>query len=205
MARRRLYCLENRFKRNPALKEAYVKFMDEYEQLGHMKKAEPLPEAVMLYYIPHHAVERKFRVVFDASAKTSNGKSLNELQYVDPRLQRNLIDIVLNFRTGQYALSADICKMFRQIQVPPQFWDLQRITMEKGAKRANSRILAHRSNLWHGVIAIQCRKDIASMCNGQRNRVSAGSGSGTGRLLRGRFIDVSRIAHIGHNAETPIK
>lgn len=78
MARRRLYCLENRFKRDPALQKAYVQFMEEYERLGHMQRAEPLEAGKLQYYIPHHAVavDRKFRVVFDASAKTTNGKSL---------------------------------------------------------------------------------------------------------------------------------
>lgn len=129
MARRRLYCFGNRFKKNPELKAAYVQFMTEYEQLGHMRKAEPLKPDVLHYYIPHHAVaiDRKFRVVFDASAKTTNGRSLNEMQYAGPRLQKDLIDIMMNFRTGRFAITADICKMFRQIAVQPHFWDLQRI------------------------------------------------------------------------------
>lgn len=136
MARRRLYCLENRFEKNPDLKEAYIKFMNEYEELGHMKRAEPLQPNAMHYYIPHHAVaiDRKFRVVFDASAKTTNGKSLNDKQYVGPRLQKDLIDIVMNFRTGRFAITADICKMFRQVQVQPKYWDLQRILWRKTKK-----------------------------------------------------------------------
>lgn len=63
--------------RNPALKESYVNIMNEYEQLGHMRKTEPLDISALHYYTPPHAVaiDRKFRVVFDASAKTTNGKS----------------------------------------------------------------------------------------------------------------------------------
>lgn len=129
MALRRLYCLENRFKRNPALKEAYIKFMTEYEDLGHMHKAPKLRPGEDHYYIPHHAVaiERKFRVVFDGSAKTSNGRSLNDVQFIGPRLQKDLLDIVMNFRTGRYALTADICKMFRQIGIQSSQWNYQRI------------------------------------------------------------------------------
>lgn len=129
MAMRRFHQLEGRFKRDPELKTQYVKFMKEYEQLGHMRRADPLPPETQHYYIPHHAVaiERKFRVVFDASAKTTNGRSLNEAQYVGPRLQRDLMDIVMSFRVGQFAMSADICKMFRQIEVNQNEWDYQRI------------------------------------------------------------------------------
>lgn len=128
MAKRRLFCLESRLRKNPEMRENYLQFMEEYERLGHMRRADPLEPAVMNYYIPHHAVsiDRKFRVVFDASAKTTNGRSLNEVQYVGPRLQRDLMDIVMNFRTGQYAITSDICKMYRQIEVQQKYWDLQR-------------------------------------------------------------------------------
>lgn len=52
---------------------------------------------------------------------------MNEIQYVGPRLQRDLADILMIFRTGRIAMSADIAKMFRQIQIQPSQWDLQRI------------------------------------------------------------------------------
>lgn len=135
MARHRLYCLENRFKKNPQLRESYIDFMDEYERLGHMRLANTLDPSALHYYIPHHAVavDRKFRVVFDASARTTNGRSLNDMQYVGPRLQLDLMDVVMNFRTGQYAVTADICKMFRQIEVQPEHWNLQRILWRKSS------------------------------------------------------------------------
>lgn len=135
MAMRRFHQLEGRFRRQPELKEQYVQFMREYEQLGHMRRANPLPSGTPHYYIPHHAVaiERKFRVVFDASAKTTNGHSLNEIKYVRLRLQRDLMDVVMNFRVGQFAITADICKMFRQIQVDQAEWDYQRILWRESA------------------------------------------------------------------------
>lgn len=127
MALRRLYQLESRFERNPELKKKYVEFMSEYENLGHMKRADKLEMGKAHYYIPHHAVEEKFRVVFDGSAETTNGISLNDIQWLGPKLQGDLLYIVLDFRTGKIAFSADICKMFRQIGVDPSQWDLQRI------------------------------------------------------------------------------
>lgn len=62
MARHRLYCLESRFKKNPQLRESYINFMEDYERLGHMRRADQLDPATRHYYIPHHAVaiDRKF-------------------------------------------------------------------------------------------------------------------------------------------------
>lgn len=129
MARRRLFGLERRFEQHPDLRKKYIAFMQEYAELGHMRKADPLDQSKMHYYIPHHAVsiDRKFRVVFDASARTTNGSSLNDVQYVGPRLQRDLFDILMSFRIGRIAMSADVAKMFRQIEVQRPYWDLQRI------------------------------------------------------------------------------
>lgn len=130
MALRRLYCLERRFRQNPELRDKYIRFMREYEECGHMRRASPLPMSeTNYYYIPHHAVsiDRKFRVVFDASARTTNGKSLNDVQYVGARQQRDLFDIHMTFRTGKIAMTADIAKMFRQVEVRQEEWNFQRI------------------------------------------------------------------------------
>lgn len=48
--------------------------MEQYEALGHMRLAlGPPKDLLRLYYITHHAVLGKFRVVFHASLATSNG------------------------------------------------------------------------------------------------------------------------------------
>ncbi|GFW13521.1 DUF1758 domain-containing protein [Trichonephila clavipes] len=65
------------------------------------------------YYLPHHAVLRdssttKLRVVFDASAKSTSGYSLNDILMVGPRVQRDVYPILLSFRTFQIAVCADL-------------------------------------------------------------------------------------------------
>ena len=55
-------------------------------------------EKVAKCYLPHQAVIRnpstttKLRVVFDAAAKTSNGRSLNDIMMVGPRLQKDILE-----------------------------------------------------------------------------------------------------------------
>lgn len=72
------------------------------------------------YYIPHHAVDPKFRVVFNASAETTTGQSLNDIQHKESRVQDVLLYILMRFRQYPIAVTADVEKMFRQILVDPE-------------------------------------------------------------------------------------
>lgn len=128
-ALQRFYALENRFNRDPEFKAKYVKFMDDYCSLDHMRPASPLDLEQLHCYLLHHGVafDRKPRVVFSGKDQTTNGSSLNDIQFTGPRLQKDLLDIVINFRIGKCAMSADVCKMFRQIRLQQSQWNLQRI------------------------------------------------------------------------------
>lgn len=92
--------------------------------MGHMEKIHSKHQGK--YYLPHQAVIRensittKVRVVFDASCKTSNGKSLNDILHVGPKLQKDIFDIIAKWRSRKYVISADVEKMFRQIRVAEQ-------------------------------------------------------------------------------------
>lgn len=130
IALRRFHQMERRLMKDPDLKAKYILFMREYENLGHMS----LVERVKLHpekfnYIPHHAVKttdnKKFRVVFDGSCKTTNGKSLNDILLVGQKLQHDLADQVMRFRRNKIAIVADVAKMFRQVCVDPKDWNLQ--------------------------------------------------------------------------------
>ncbi|GBL89694.1 hypothetical protein AVEN_104645-1 [Araneus ventricosus] len=77
------------------------------------------------YFLPYQGVLRpssittKLRVVFDASAKTTTGYSLNDLLCAGGVLQEYLFSILTRFRKHQYAPIADISKMFREIEINP--------------------------------------------------------------------------------------
>ncbi|XP_055634007.1 uncharacterized protein LOC129774317 [Toxorhynchites rutilus septentrionalis] len=131
---RRYLLLEKRLERDPALKDEYRKFIEEYIELGQMKAVLPTePQHYKGCFLPHHPVMKessattKVRVVFDASARTSTGHSLNDGLLVGPVIQDDLLSIILRFRTFPVALVADIEKMYRQILLHPNDTPFQRI------------------------------------------------------------------------------
>lgn len=66
-------------------------------------------------------------MVFDGSAKSDTGVSLNDILHVGPNIQEELFSILTRFRTHKVAFIADIEKMYRQIKVVKDQFDLQRI------------------------------------------------------------------------------
>ncbi|GBM23659.1 hypothetical protein AVEN_117405-1 [Araneus ventricosus] len=80
----------------------------------------------------HQASLLNLRVVFDASAKTTTGYSLNDLLCAGGVLQDDLLSILTRFRKHQYAFTADISKMFRQIEINPSQRKYLKILWKEG-------------------------------------------------------------------------
>ncbi|XP_052871044.1 uncharacterized protein LOC128276627, partial [Anopheles cruzii] len=133
IALRRFRTLERRLESDAIVKSSYHEFMREYERLGHMQKLDNPDINISHCFLPHHAVFKesstttKTRVVFDASCKTSSGYSLNDILLVGPVIQKDLLSLLLKFRTHAIALVGDIEKMYRQIRVQEVDQPLQRI------------------------------------------------------------------------------
>ncbi|KAF0729511.1 Integrase catalytic domain-containing protein, partial [Aphis craccivora] len=135
IAKRRFLSLERRLENNTELKNEYVKFINEYKELGHLEQIfdDQYVNNVNTCYLPHHAVVKesststRVRVVFDASCKSDNGVSLNDLLLKGPVLQDDLLFILTRFRTHNYVLSADIIKMYRQFWITDEHRSFQRI------------------------------------------------------------------------------
>ncbi len=66
-------------------------------------------------------------MVFDASAVTTNGVSLNDTLMTGPRLQDDLFEILLRFRFHRVGLTADVEKIYRQIALAKPGKDYHRI------------------------------------------------------------------------------
>ena len=119
VALNRLASLERKFNGNAALREEYTRVIEEYVKLGHISVTKDFSDDG--YYMPHHAIIKdastttKLRVVFDASAKSRNGVSLNDLLMVGPTIQNKLFFHLIRFRTYKYVITADIEKMYLQV------------------------------------------------------------------------------------------
>lgn len=121
IAMKRLLSLERRFNRDENMRRAYTGVINEYLALGHMSKL--TRENTNSQYLPHHAVFKetsittKIRVVFDGSAKTSSGISLNETLFIGATMQDDIFTLITRFRFYKYVLTGDIEKMYRQFLI----------------------------------------------------------------------------------------
>lgn len=134
-AEQRFQSLERKLysSKNFEFQKLYTDFMHEYHSLGHMQECPTLVCDSPHYFLPHHGVLKdqssttKLRVVFDASAKTSSGLSLNDVLLTGPKLQNNICDILLRFRLHNTVFSCDIRQMYRQIKIHPDDQNFQLI------------------------------------------------------------------------------
>ncbi|GFV45899.1 DUF1758 domain-containing protein [Trichonephila clavipes] len=131
----RLLAMERKFKNNPDFEKQYKEFMNEYKLLCYMSLVNSNSHTSDKYlnFLPHHAVIKssstttKLRVVFDASGKTTNGASLNSLLGVGPKLQRDIFELLLNFRIPRIVFTVDIEQIYRQILVADEDQKYQQI------------------------------------------------------------------------------
>ncbi|CAG9126303.1 unnamed protein product [Plutella xylostella] len=125
--------LERKFCKNKQMESDYKAFIHEYLSLGHMKLSTYDGNMKPTFFLPHHSVTReestttKTRVVFNGSAPTSTGHSLNDLMECGPNLQQDLQTLIIKWRQYQIAFTADIEKMYRQIWVHEEDQNLQKI------------------------------------------------------------------------------
>ena len=101
IAKTRFLQTESRMRKDSKLSSAYLKFMQEYLDLGHMEPApdDTLCEMTKTFYMPHHGIFKrdgsdKIRVVFNASQRSKGGYSLNDCLHTGPKLQKDLYNIL---------------------------------------------------------------------------------------------------------------
>ena len=127
-ARARFDTLLRRLKRDPERCEAYKQAVGDFFKLNVVEEVtwetcEKIQDLSRddCFFLSHREVylptrqTTKCRVVFDGSAKTSSGKSLNDCLLAGPALQQNLVAIELRFRMKRVGLVGDCAKMFLQI------------------------------------------------------------------------------------------
>ena len=112
--------------------DAFNAVVEEYLMLGHAELVPPedlTKSSSQSFYLSMHGVVKesstttKLRAVFDASAKTSSGYSLNDTLLPGPSLYPKLTKIINQFRLNKIAMSGDISKMFREISLDKSEYD----------------------------------------------------------------------------------
>ncbi|XP_024886270.1 uncharacterized protein LOC112463858 [Temnothorax curvispinosus] len=132
-AHRCLQSLQRRLSRDDNYRRLYHQFMTEYRDFNHMKKASPVSSQHTQYYLPHHGVLKpysattKLRVVFNGSSASTSGRSLNDFMHTGAKLHLDVTDVLLWIRQFRHLVATDITKMYRQINVYKDDWNLQRI------------------------------------------------------------------------------
>ena len=149
-AQKRLIQMERRRSNDQLFNNLYCDFIKQYKDLGHMELV-PKPELNLspekIFYLPHHAVLKsashttKLRVVFDGSAKSSSGYSLNDLLVCGPVLQDDIFAHLCRFRCYPIVLLADVEKMYRQVFIAPEDRNYLRILWREAP---NEEILEYR-------------------------------------------------------------
>lgn len=193
IAKRRFLSLERRFEKDLNLKIEYTKFINEYKELGRMEQVsdEECNINGTTCYLPHHAVLKesststRLRVVFDASCKTDNGVSLNDVLLKGPVLQDDLLYILTRFRTHNFVLSADITKMYRQFWIADIHRSFQRILWRSDPNESIK--IFQLKTITYGTVpasflATACLKKISGFYTNNKPRGSNGDST---RLLYG--------------------
>ena len=138
----RLRGLLRRLKQEPAILEEYDRIIQDQLEKGIIEavRADETPPGTV-HYLPHHAVVRrdkattKVRVVYDASARSANGPSLNECLLKGPKFNQLIFDLLVRFRSYKVALTADLEKAFLMVSVEEADRDVLRFLWVKDLKR----------------------------------------------------------------------
>ena len=120
------------------------------------------------------------RIVFDASAKTSTGVSLNDTLLTGPSMYPFLTSILNKFRCNAVAMAADISKMFCEVGIQEVERDFHRYLVEEAGGKKDEQ-----ANFWSQDLSFRsyqsAAKDgrrlqsLSSSCRkGHRRRVLCG-------------------------------
>ena len=125
MAERRLVSLEKTLNKDVAVQEQYRQAMEKNIKQGYVREVPDTQVGLdgdKQWFLPHFPVVKqdrqttKVRIVFDAAA-TWRGSSLNDHMLTGPRLQNNLVHVLLRFCAEPVALAGDISEMFLQVRL----------------------------------------------------------------------------------------
>ena len=128
-----------RLDKDPLEKERVIQFEGKLQSAGYVEYVHNLPSSqqeliynvAMSHYLAWHVVHNEnsattdTRMVFNGSAVTSSGYSLNDILPKGINMLNSLLEIFLRWRTWPVAMHADARKMYNTIKLNPDFWRYQ--------------------------------------------------------------------------------
>lgn len=152
LSRRRLQKLIPKLKANPVLLEEYDSIIRDQEKRCIIERVSANEENPVgkTHYLAHHPVIRqdkdttKVRIVYDASASTSSGTSLNNCVYPGPCLLKTVVEVLARFRLNPIALISDIEKAFLMISINKSDRDALRFLWYTDVKQEQPEMVTYR-------------------------------------------------------------
>ena len=133
-----LMSLERKLNKKPEFRKEYNDALSKMIEANHMKKIVISPEEITKhYFLPHHAVIKessnrtRLRPIFNASARNSEGNSLNDHLMIGFNLLPDIVLTVNRWRCYKFAFVADVSKMYLRIALHPDDWKLQTILWQE--------------------------------------------------------------------------
>ncbi|XP_037868119.1 uncharacterized protein LOC119628748 [Bombyx mori] len=133
LAMSRLNGVQKKMVSYPEFAFQYRSKIEENLDKGYITKIQPGDPVTKtrIWYLPHFAVfnpnkPNKLRIVLDCAAK-SGGKSFNDFLLRGPDFLTSLPAVLLKFRTGKFAVIADIQEMFHRVLIRSEDRHAQRI------------------------------------------------------------------------------
>uniref|UniRef100_A0A8D8T1R1 Integrase catalytic domain-containing protein n=1 Tax=Cacopsylla melanoneura TaxID=428564 RepID=A0A8D8T1R1_9HEMI len=123
LARKRLQSLDNKLSKDPEQKKLYHDNLMSYIEPGHMRVAPESSNYLLIHfgiYKPSSS-STPLRVVFDPNTTSyPHGKNLASSLLVGPKLQKDISDLLIQWRLHTVVLLCDIQAMYRNIWIHPE-------------------------------------------------------------------------------------
>ena len=182
IAEKVLQSQQKMFSRNPGMREDAVKSHQKLLDKGHVIAASKLPAeyrgAVEAtpgpgYFIPWRTVYNEgsvstpCRIVFDASSKTPGGDSLNGILAKGQNKLIKLQHLLINFRNGHAAVTADISMAYNGTRLKPEHLAYQKYLWQEQLDPSAPVKVMHVATLIYGVKSAgqQCQAAIEKLAD----------------------------------------